>query len=95
MHRFEDAGEVTLLIDDVSARIPEAALRPAWAYRQRQLVEDLRFIASLPHTAPKTVATGSSGLVGTHLRSQLTTAGHTVIPLVRGTGTWTTRQLTC
>ena len=85
VHRFEDVGEGTLLIDDVTARIPEALLRPAWAYRQRQLVEDLRFIASLPDTAPKTVAmTGSSGLVGTHLRAQLTTAGHTVIPLVRG-----------
>ena len=48
-------------------------------------MEDLRFIASLPDAAPKTVAmTGSSGLVGTHLRAQLTTAGHTVIPLVRG-----------
>ncbi|RUQ14051.1 TIGR01777 family protein [Corynebacterium genitalium] len=85
VHRFEDVGEGTLLIDDVTARIPEALLRPAWAYRQRQFVEDLRFIASLPDTAPKTVAmTGSSGLVGTHLRAQLTTAGHTVIPLVRG-----------
>ncbi|MCG7291803.1 TIGR01777 family oxidoreductase [Corynebacterium afermentans] len=85
VHRFEDVGEGTLLIDDVTARIPEALLRPAWAYRQRQLVEDLRFIASLPDTAPKTVAmTGSSGLVGSHLRAQLTTAGHTVIPLVRG-----------
>ena len=85
VHRFEDVGEGTLLIDDVTAHIPEALLRPAWAYRQRQLVEDLRFIASLPDTAPKTVAmTGSSGLVGTHLRAQLTTAGHTVIPLVRG-----------
>lgn len=85
VHRFEDVGEGTLLIDDVTARIPEALLHPAWADRQRQLVEDLRFIASLPDTAPKTVAmTGSSGLVGTHLRAQLTTAGHTVIPLVRG-----------
>lgn len=84
-HRFEDAGEGTLLIDDVTASIPEAILRPAWAYRQRQLVQDLSFIASLPKVGPKTVAmTGSSGLVGTHLRAQLTTAGHTVIPLVRG-----------
>lgn len=84
-HRFEDAAEGTLLIDDVTASIPEAILRPAWAYRQRQLVQDLSFIASLPEVGPKTVAmTGSSGLVGTHLRAQLTTAGHTVIPLVRG-----------
>lgn len=84
-HRFEDAGEGTLLIDDVSATIPETVLRPAWAYRQRQLLEDLKFIASLPAAEPKTVAmTGSSGLVGTHLRAQLTTAGHSVIPLVRG-----------
>lgn len=84
-HRFEDAGEGTLLIDDVSTTVPEAVLRPAWAYRQRQLLEDLKFLASLPAVEPKTVAmTGSSGLVGTHLRAQLTTAGHTVIPLVRG-----------
>lgn len=84
-HRFEESAEGTLLIDDVTAPIPEAALRPAWAYRQRQLLEDLTFLASLPDAAPLTVAmTGASGLVGTHLRAQLTTAGHAVVPLVRG-----------
>lgn len=84
-HRFEDAGEGTLLIDDVLANVPGPALRPAWAYRQRQLLHDLEFIDSLPGTGPLVVAmTGSSGLVGTHLRAQLSTAGHTVIQLVRG-----------
>ena len=84
-HRFEDSGEGTLLIDDVRANLPEPILRPAWAYRQRQLLDDLSFIDSLPETEQLVVAmTGSSGLVGTHLRAQLTTAGHHVIQLVRG-----------
>ena len=88
VHRFEDALEGTVLIDDVRSRIPETVLRPAWAYRQRQLVEDLRFTSSLPRSKPLTVAmTGSSGLVGTQLRAQLTTAGHSVIQLVRGEAT--------
>ena len=85
VHRFEDAPGGTVLSDDVRSRIPEAVLRPAWAYRQRQLLEDLTFINSLPQQPQLTVAmTGSSGLVGTHLRAQLTTAGHNVIQLVRG-----------
>lgn len=84
-HRFEDASEDTLLIDDVRATVPDSLLRPAWAYRQRQLLADLNFLESLPESRPLVIAmTGSSGLVGTHLRAQLTTAGHTVIPLVRG-----------
>lgn len=84
-HRFEDMGEATLLTDDVRSNIPESILRPAWAYRQRQLMEDLKFIESLPASEPLVIAiTGSSGLVGTHLRAQLTTAGHQVIQLVRG-----------
>lgn len=84
-HRFQDAREGTLLIDDVATTIPASALRPAWAYRQRQLLEDLTFIESLPPTEPLTVAvTGATGLVGTQLCAQLTTAGHRVIGLTRG-----------
>lgn len=89
-HRFEDTTladgtTATRVVDTVDATIPEFALRPAFAYRQRQLVEDLRFIHSLPESRPLTIAiTGASGLVGTHLSAQLTTAGHTVIGLTRG-----------
>lgn len=84
-HCFQEDGEGTLLIDDVSANVPELALRAPWAYRQHRLLEDLKFIDSLPDSEPLVVAmTGSSGLVGTHLRAQLTTAGHEVIQLVRG-----------
>lgn len=89
-HRFEDTtgpdGEAaTLVHDTVSARVPEFALRPAFAYRQRQLIHDITFLKSLPHSEPMVVAmTGASGLVGSHLRAQLTTAGHTVIGLTRG-----------
>ena len=64
--------------------MPELALRPAFAYRQRQLVKDIEFLQSLPETEPKVIAmTGASGLVGSHLRAQLTTAGHTVVGLTR------------
>lgn len=85
-HTFEDAPEGTLLIDAVSSLAPESWLTSAFAYRQRQLIADIHFAQSLPHSEPLTIAlTGSSGLVGSHLRAQLTTLGHTVIPLVRHT----------
>jgi len=72
--------------DRVHTRIPERLLRPMFAYRQRQLADDLTAHrrASLLHAAPTTVAiTGSSGLVGTALCALLTTGGHRVIRLVR------------
>lgn len=88
-HTFEDAisGDepATRITDEVATTLPAFALRPAFAYRQHQLLEDLRFTASLPDTEPRTIAvTGASGLVGTHLCAQLTTAGHNVIGLTRG-----------
>lgn len=87
-HEFEDAtvdGQpATRVTDTIDTTVPEFALRPAFAYRQRQLVNDLAFLQSLPDTEPKVIAlTGASGLVGTHLRAQLTTAGHEVISLTR------------
>ncbi|UIZ93238.1 TIGR01777 family oxidoreductase [Corynebacterium sp. CNCTC7651] len=89
-HHFEDAATAdgdpaTRVTDTVEANVPEFALRSAWAYRQHQLVEDITFLQSLPETKPLVIAlTGASGLVGTHLKAQLTTAGHTVIGLTRG-----------
>lgn len=89
-HRFADDGDHTRIHDIVETRVPAAVLKPAFAYRQHQLTEDLAFLARMEEVtgaaaAPLTVAmTGSRGLVGSALTAQLTTACHTVIPLVRG-----------
>ena len=58
-----------------------------FAYRQTQLIEDLKFLSrtsTLFDGSPLTVAiTGSRGLVGRALTAQLQTGGHEVIQLVR------------
>ena len=95
-HRFEDTNGKTRITDTVHTTAPERVLAPAFAYRQHQLAEDIAFLKRMNHmgatgndhdpTRTFTVAmTGSRGLVGTALTAQLTTAGHTVIRLVRGT----------
>ena len=90
-HRFEADGDKTRITDTVHTTAPGKVLAPAFAYRQHQLAEDVAFLGRMHQLggdeAPKklTVAmTGSRGLVGTALSSQLTTAGHEVIQLVRG-----------
>lgn len=86
-HLFADVdGDRTEVTDRVHTRIPERLLRPMFAYRQRQLADDLaaHHRVSLRHDGPLRVAvTGSSGLVGTALCALLTTGGHRVIRLVR------------
>ncbi|AIT61168.1 TIGR01777 family oxidoreductase [Corynebacterium doosanense] len=84
-HNFsDDPSGGTRITDEVSTRIPERLLRPAFAYRQHQLEQDLAFLARQSST-PLTIAmTGSSGTVGSALWALLTVAGHTIIPLVRG-----------
>ncbi len=90
-HRYDDAGNDTTRVHDiVETTVPGAALRSTFAYRHRQLAEDLdahaEAAAALGETGPLTVAvTGSSGLVGTALCAFLSTGGHRVIRLVRGT----------
>lgn len=89
-HRFEDAAGQTRITDTVQTTVQEKVLAPAFAYRQHQLAEDLAFLGRMgqlgDHASRRlTVAmTGSRGLVGTALSAQLTTAGHEVIQLVRG-----------
>jgi len=76
--------------DRVATPIPARALRAMFAYRHRQLADD---IATHRHAAaqglnPMTVAvTGSSGLVGSALTAFLSTGGHEVIQLVRRSAT--------
>lgn len=86
-HRFSEVGsEATRVHDEVDTTVPGAALRSTFAYRHRQLAEDLAAHRDAQRAGldPLTVAvTGSSGLVGTALAAFLTTGGHRVIRLVR------------
>ncbi|MDQ1319551.1 MAG: uncharacterized protein QG655_794 [Actinomycetota bacterium] len=90
-HRYSDAGNGSTRVHDiVDTTVPGAALRSTFAYRHRQLAEDLDAHADAAtargEAGPLTVAvTGSSGLVGTALCAFLSTGGHRVIRLVRGT----------
>ncbi|WP_077090922.1 TIGR01777 family oxidoreductase [Mycobacterium rhizamassiliense] len=88
-HDFDDLGDGrTRVTDRVETPVPGAALRPMFVYRHRQLADDLAAhrLAAEHGLAPATVAvTGSSGLVGAALTAFLSTGGHRVIRLVRGT----------
>jgi len=103
-HRFSDSGNgATVVHDIVDTTVPGTALRSTFAYRHRQLAEDLAAHAdaatALAGSGPLTVAvTGSSGLVGMALCAFLSTGGHRVIRLVRtaadddGERQWNPRQ---
>ena len=86
-HRFSDAGDDTTRVhDQVDTTVPGKALRSTFAYRHRQLADDLAAHrdAAQAGAGPLVVAmTGSSGLVGTALTAFLSTGGHRVIRLVR------------
>ncbi len=89
-HRYSDAGAgpsgegTTRVHDIVDTTVPGAALRSTFAYRHRQLAEDLAAHADAAGAGRMTVAiTGSAGLVGTALSAFLSTGGHRVIRLVR------------
>lgn len=86
-HRFSVVDTAaTRVHDQVDTTVPGVALRSTFAYRHRQLADDLAAHqdASRFGADPMTVAvTGSSGLVGTALTAFLSTGGHRVIRLVR------------
>ncbi|RNE49736.1 TIGR01777 family oxidoreductase [Corynebacterium alimapuense] len=88
VHEFADHADGTLVTDTVNTRVPGAALKSMFAYRQHQLINDLSFLERISHLQPETpltvAITGSRGLVGRALSAQLTTSGHKVIQLVRG-----------
>jgi uncharacterized protein len=90
-HDFDDLGdERTRMTDRVATPVPASALRAMFAYRHRQLADDIAAhrLAAAQGLAPITVAvTGSSGLVGPALTAFLTTGGHRVIHLVRRAAT--------
>lgn len=86
-HEFSAEGPTaTRMTERVDTPVPERLLRSAFAYRHRQLAEDLAAIGRSAEfgSDPLTVAvTGSRGLIGTALCALLTTSGHRVVRLVR------------
>src|SRR5580658_8852023 len=92
-HHFAPNGEAgeateraTLVTDAVDTTLPARMLRSMFAYRHRQLADDLAAQARARALCPEplTIAvTGSGGLIGTALTALLTTGGHRVIRLVR------------
>jgi uncharacterized protein (TIGR01777 family) len=87
-HRYSDAGDGRTRVHDiVDTTVPGVALRSTFAYRHRQLAEDLAAHADAADAGAGSMVvavTGSSGLVGTALSAFLSTGGHRVIRLVRG-----------
>jgi len=86
-HKFDPAGQrATRVTDLVDTPLPARLLRPMFAYRHRQLADDLAVQARARELCPDPLAiavTGSSGLIGTALTALLSTGGHRVIQLVR------------
>ncbi len=86
-HQFAPVGQrATRVTDMVETPLPARVLRPMFAYRHRQLADDLAAQARAREFCPDplTIAvTGSGGLIGTALTALLTTGGHHVIRLVR------------
>src|SRR5580693_435273 len=86
-HEFDEvSAQRTRVTDRVATPVPAKALRAMFAYRHRQLADDIAAHrqAAEHGLSPKTVAvTGSSGLVGSALSAFLSTGGHRVIHLVR------------
>ena len=86
-HRFSDVGNGNTRVHDrVDTTVPGAGLRSTFAYRHRQLADDLaahRDAADAGAGRLVVAMTGSSGLVGTALAAFLSTGGHRVIRLVR------------
>jgi uncharacterized protein len=90
-HEFDEvSAERTRVTDRVATPVPAKALEAMFAYRHRQLADDIAVHrrAAEHGLRPITVAvTGSSGLVGSALSAFLSTGGHRVIHLVRRAAT--------
>ncbi|MGB0972929.1 MAG: TIGR01777 family oxidoreductase, partial [Mycobacterium sp.] len=86
-HEFSDAGNgATRVRDRVDTPVPASALKSTFAYRHRQLADDLAAHreAAPAGAKPLVIAiSGASGTVGSALSALLATGGHQVIRLVR------------
>lgn len=95
-HRFESiAPSLCRVTDDIAYRLPleplgaigeshvQTQLSRLFAYRYRVLESDLAIHSRYPLPPLRIAISGASGLVGSALSSFLTTAGHSVSPIVR------------
>jgi uncharacterized protein (TIGR01777 family) len=79
-------SHATRVFDRVTTAVPARLLDPVFAYRHRQLLDDLtahRQLRDQPDAPLRVAVTGSSGLIGTALCAFLSTGGHQVTRLVR------------
>jgi uncharacterized protein (TIGR01777 family) len=86
-HDFQAVGpDRTRITDRIDSNVPGLLLKSMLAYRHRQLADDLAVLHRFGESGmrPLTVAiTGSHGTIGAALGALLSTAGHTVVRLVR------------
>lgn len=96
-HLFEPVDGRTRYVDEVDWDLPAGPilkfvggvaagrreLDRMFRFRHRRLQDDLGLIERYPGPPLRVAITGASGLVGSALRTFLTCAGHTVLPLVR------------
>ncbi|MET9272021.1 TIGR01777 family oxidoreductase [Kribbella sp. NPDC003557] len=87
-HEFvAEDDDHTRVVDDIRSNVPGFLLRSMLDYRHRQLADDLaaQQRARAAGMRPLTIAvTGTHGTIGRSLCALLSTAGHTVVKLVRG-----------
>jgi len=85
-HTFAAVDDVhTEVRDQIDTPVPARLVAPMLAYRHRQLAGDLAAHADRPGDPLTVAVSGASGLIGTALCAFLSTGGHRVIRLVRGT----------
>lgn len=82
-HTFKSVEGGTSVLDSVTTVLPRRLIDPMFAYRHRQLADDLRAHQLAAGRSLTVAITGASGLIGSALRAFLTTGGHTVVRLVR------------
>jgi uncharacterized protein (TIGR01777 family) len=86
-HEFDQTGPArTRVTDSVHTTVPARWLRRTFAYRSRQLANDLaahEWGRGFQRQALRVAVTGSHGLIGTALTAFLGVGGHHVIRLVR------------
>lgn len=83
-HEFSVADGGTRVHDRVDTTVPASALRSTFVYRHRQLADDLAVHRDAGAKPMVVAVSGASGLVGSALTAFLSTGGHTVIRVGRG-----------
>lgn len=91
-HVIPKGDEACLLSEEIHCDPYLSCLEPylckefsrMFTWRHARLREDLKLFASYPSSSLRILLSGSSGLIGSHLKILLQTAGHNVVCLKRG-----------